>query len=493
MKINSCLWLSLVLCLVSMMAQMGYGINASDVNIDSVPGKTVDDVYDGGHDVTSKPGDIITKGPWVDVRAYASFASAVSTLTAAGQPKTLLIVGVQAVAGNVTVPKYITLDFVGGGVLDVASTKTVTISGPVQSPATEIFRGAGNVVIDRYNTDIREVLPEWFGAQGDDSTDSTNAIQRAIDSLSSDGGVIGFGPGIYQTTALTVPPERGVFIRGSGRKTSLLRYMSSTGSCFTLGVGGSDSARFRFEDMGLYTTLNGNTIGINAPNGVYTRQFGARNFYISGFKTGIYIDWGQDSTIDEGVVECYGGKGVLNGTTGLKIPSMNGLCIKDVSVSKAHYGIHNGGSPSVIIRPAFDDCEIGLDNYSRAVIISASFGDLNTPARMTNNGALFLGTGGEQGNFAFAGSSELNRTSWIPDSFDSSNTLKLGLMEMDSTGDFEKFLSKKWTKGIVAPSSQTWSQGDIRWNTSPSAGGAMGWVCTSGGTPGTWKAFNLQP
>jgi Pectate lyase superfamily protein len=39
------------------------------------------------------------------------------------------------------------------------------------------------------------------------------------------------------------------------------------------------------------------------------------------------------------------------------------------------------------------------------------------------------------------------------------------------------------------PTTGTWRQGDIVWNTAPAAGGAPGWVCTTGGTPGTWKAM----
>jgi hypothetical protein len=42
------------------------------VIIDSVPGKTVDDIFDDGYDVTIKPQDIITKRPWVDVRAFGA-------------------------------------------------------------------------------------------------------------------------------------------------------------------------------------------------------------------------------------------------------------------------------------------------------------------------------------------------------------------------------------------------------------------------------------
>jgi len=31
--------------------------------------------------------------------------------------------------------------------------------------------------------------------------------------------------------------------------------------------------------------------------------------------------------------------------------------------------------------------------------------------------------------------------------------------------------------------------GDVMWNASPTAGGTVGWVCVSSGSPGTWKAF----
>lgn len=40
-----------------------------------------------------------------------------------------------------------------------------------------------------------------------------------------------------------------------------------------------------------------------------------------------------------------------------------------------------------------------------------------------------------------------------------------------------------------APGSGTFKVGDIVWNSNPSSGGVIGWVCTAGGTPGTWKSF----
>lgn len=47
------------------------------------------------------------------------------------------------------------------------------------------------------------------------------------------------------------------------------------------------------------------------------------------------------------------------------------------------------------------------------------------------------------------------------------------------------------SSGTNAPSSGTWLRGDIIFNSSPSATGYIGWVCTAGGTPGTWKGFGI--
>lgn len=43
--------------------------------------------------------------------------------------------------------------------------------------------------------------------------------------------------------------------------------------------------------------------------------------------------------------------------------------------------------------------------------------------------------------------------------------------------------------GTAAPTSGTYARGDIIINQAPSAGGFIGWVCVSAGTPGTWKTW----
>ena len=45
------------------------------------------------------------------------------------------------------------------------------------------------------------------------------------------------------------------------------------------------------------------------------------------------------------------------------------------------------------------------------------------------------------------------------------------------------------TTASAIPTTGTWAQGDVVFNTAPAAGGTPGWVCVTSGTPGTWKAM----
>ena len=51
------------------------------------------------------------------------------------------------------------------------------------------------------------------------------------------------------------------------------------------------------------------------------------------------------------------------------------------------------------------------------------------------------------------------------------------------------FRNKFESEGAAPPTTGTWAHGDIVWDTAPAAGVTVGWVCTSAGTPGTWKSF----
>lgn len=43
----------------------------------------------------------------------------------------------------------------------------------------------------------------------------------------------------------------------------------------------------------------------------------------------------------------------------------------------------------------------------------------------------------------------------------------------------------------AAPTTGTWSTGSVVYNAVPTTAGYLGWVCTAGGTPGTWKGFGV--
>jgi hypothetical protein len=44
-----------------------------------------------------------------------------------------------------------------------------------------------------------------------------------------------------------------------------------------------------------------------------------------------------------------------------------------------------------------------------------------------------------------------------------------------------------WEFGTAAPTVGAHKVGDTVFNTAPAAGGVFAWVCTTAGTPGTWK------
>ena len=56
------------------------------------------------------------------------------------------------------------------------------------------------------------------------------------------------------------------------------------------------------------------------------------------------------------------------------------------------------------------------------------------------------------------------------------------LMRIFGGGQVEVFTT-------TAPASEAWIVGDTATNTAPAAGGPPGWMCTTAGTPGTWKAM----
>lgn len=89
---------------------------------------------------------------------------------------------------------------------------------------------------------------------------------------------------------------------------------------------------------------------------------------------------------------------------------------------------------------------------------------------------------GHQDSTAFIDS--WDGTNWLP--------IRVNTSQFELNSDFcnaFKFGNKLHRYGSGPPTTGTYNQGDITWNTAPAAAGKIGWVCVTGGTPGTWKAF----
>lgn len=105
---------------------------------------------------------------------YATFAQACAAATALG--KTLIVSHPHAIAVDTTVPDSVNIRVDTGGLFTVALGKTLTISGSLEAGLYPIFAGPGFTVLSKST----EVYPQWWGAKGDGTTDSTFAIQSAL-------------------------------------------------------------------------------------------------------------------------------------------------------------------------------------------------------------------------------------------------------------------------------------------------------------------------
>lgn len=149
----------------------------------------------------------------------------------------ILFVGTDAdyeLSNDVTVPAGVTLKFQQGSLISVANTKTLTINGPIDAGMYQVFAGAGLVSFGVGVSDY--VLPQWWGAVGDDSTDCSAAFNAAMLAAQTIGNV--FVPsGIYR---LSTPINEfgvgglgagasGPDIVGAGKQDSILKYMGTSG------------------------------------------------------------------------------------------------------------------------------------------------------------------------------------------------------------------------------------------------------------------------
>lgn len=285
------------------------------------------------------------------------------------------------------------------------------------------------------------------------------AIQQAIDSVGSvgqdetdgncqGGGEIYFSPGIYDLGSTGVSVGTCTTLSGANAGASTLLFSGTHGSAITLD---KDTAWFHLSKLSIHGTRT-QGFGING-TAEYVRYFSIRDFGVIGFSTGIYIQAGEHLEFGFGYMSAYSiGEGSTPskgapGTYALKLgkcpPELEAknecsstsygcttVTIQDIYFTQADILIYTISAPQVIIRPIFEECRVGIQSYSRGIVVGP-FSDnpsCDVLANLTNNGMYFVGFPEGQHPIHFAGQSEMARSSIMPDTFD--GPMRLGLLRM---------------------------------------------------------------
>ncbi|MBV9766017.1 MAG: hypothetical protein JOZ48_14320 [Acidobacteriaceae bacterium] len=128
-----------------------------------------------------------TVNPAMDIDSYADLKQAIAAT--GSSPRTLQISKKWA-TGSLEIPPGVTLEFFGGGLIEIASGATVTIRGALgHPPLRQIFAasgrndgspGSGSV---KFSAGVlAEAYSVWWGDSGDGSSDASDAINAAISS-----------------------------------------------------------------------------------------------------------------------------------------------------------------------------------------------------------------------------------------------------------------------------------------------------------------------
>ncbi|ENX08886.1 hypothetical protein [Acinetobacter variabilis] len=189
-------------------------------------------------------------------------------------------------------------------------------------------------------------------------------------------------------------------------------------------------------------------------------QTPANNLY-----NGCYAEGQRDSTYSVNarslVINALGGK-PLSDTESHLLPTIVGLVTKQISAATSAQHIYDGKG-GAFTKVGLNGIKIGSD-----IVKTASFGILSNVS-----GRIVMGVNDGGGIVFFL--EDFNTTLKVSRPW-FNNGLTMGNTHYQ-------------TVGAAAPTTGTWDKGNIVWNESPSNGGKIGWVCTTGGSPGVWKAF----
>jgi hypothetical protein len=347
------------------------------------------------------------------VSEFSSFAAAITALTGAGHQH-LIIPTLQTLTAAVDVPTTITLECIGAGGFTSASSFDLTIRGGFISDPTQRFFGSVNVKFVQSDTTPNTLLDcvyaEWWGAQGNDSTNDSTAFNAALAAIKTSRGIALRLLARPYKASITIPaPSNAVYpvtILGSGDGCSI-RTASAGSPALSLDLGASDpntTLIFRDFSLGGRGTMSAPTLSLKAQGGTSNRLFGTINVKVVGsgnLADVVYIRGGLELMLDLRTEEgryplylegCSNSKLFLHaGNNTLQGPMINGgannkflsLRVEDSNLSntRAVSSISKSGSTVTVVTTTPHGCET-MDRVTMSGVTGTNY-NFTSPRSIT--------------------------------------------------------------------------------------------------------------
>jgi hypothetical protein len=370
-------------------------------------------------------------------------------------------------------------------------------------------QGSTNAVNRPINQKLGEfVSVKDFGAKGDGSivsgavtgTNDTTAINAAIAACGAN-KTLYFPDGMYIITPNTLsaitcsvygPTATAIASQWTSGQGYIFK-LNYTGETYPVTLGSGVTGINGFNTF-LFNEIVGSPDNAYQNIGIYCQAFDMSNIKVQtirGCQYGLWMDaltnnvhMGTNSIDIAHLYQCSVGLLMQTGTTAGSMIEANRITgqywygFTTAAISSAGSGTQN------FVENIFDivSLGVGIANGSAILLGSTSFRNIyrirSWDAGVSGTGVYINAPLATANNLFQVPAFPLSQVTWS-----SPNNI------LDSLTTLTDGNGRSVIVGTTYPASGSWRAGDQCWNNAPSAGGTPGWVCTTSGTPGTWKAM----